>query len=72
MEGTPVEERTPRALLARFDKADAEFNRVLTDVRYRGAWDDTLPPVSNRPLPRTQSVQDRRQGNPSGSASLRP
>jgi AraC-like DNA-binding protein/uncharacterized damage-inducible protein DinB len=42
MEGTPVEERTPRALLARFDKADAEFNRVLTDVRDRGAWDDTF------------------------------
>lgn len=32
----------PGALLARFDKADAEFNRLLTDVRNRGAWDDTF------------------------------
>ena len=42
MDGTPAEERTPRALLARFEHADAEFNRVLTDVRDRGAWDDTF------------------------------
>lgn len=42
LEGTPAEERTPKALLARFDKADAEFNRFLTDVRNRGAWDDTF------------------------------
>lgn len=42
LEGTPAEERTARALLARFDKADAEFNRFLTDVRNRGAWDDTF------------------------------
>jgi AraC-like DNA-binding protein/uncharacterized damage-inducible protein DinB len=42
MEGTPAGERTPRALLSRFDKADAEFHRVLTGVRDRGAWDDTF------------------------------
>jgi AraC-like DNA-binding protein len=42
MGGEPADERTPRALLARFDKADAAFNRVLTDVRDRGAWDDTF------------------------------
>jgi AraC-like DNA-binding protein/uncharacterized damage-inducible protein DinB len=42
MEGVPAGERTPRALLARFDKADADFHRVLTDVRNRGAWDDTF------------------------------
>ena len=42
MEGVPAEERTAAALLARFDRADAEFNRVLTDVRNRGAWDDTF------------------------------
>ena len=42
MEGMPAEARTARALLARFDRADAEFNRVLTDVRDRGAWDDTF------------------------------
>jgi AraC-like DNA-binding protein/uncharacterized damage-inducible protein DinB len=39
---TPAEERTPQALLARFEKADAEFNRFLSDVRNRGAWDDTF------------------------------
>jgi AraC family transcriptional regulator len=42
LEGTPAEERTPGALLARFDRADVEFNRFLTDVRNRGAWDDTF------------------------------
>jgi AraC family transcriptional regulator len=42
LEGASVEETAPRALLARFDKADAEFNRLLTDVRNRGAWDDTF------------------------------
>ena len=42
LEGTPAEERTPQALLARFERADAEFNRFLTDVRNRGAWDDTF------------------------------
>jgi AraC family transcriptional regulator len=42
MEGMPPEERTPAALLARFEKADAEFNRFLTDVRNRDAWDDTF------------------------------
>jgi hypothetical protein len=42
LEGTPAEERTPRALLARFERADAEYNRFLTDVRKRGAWDDTF------------------------------
>jgi AraC-like DNA-binding protein len=42
LEGTPAEERTPGVLLARFERADAEFNRFLTDVRNRGAWDDTF------------------------------
>ena len=42
LEDTPAEERTPQALLARFEKADAEFNRFLADVRNRGAWDDTF------------------------------
>jgi AraC-like DNA-binding protein len=42
LEGTPAEQRTARALLARFDAADTEFNRFLTDVRNRGAWDDTF------------------------------
>ena len=33
---------TPNAPLARFESADAEFNRFLTDVRNREAWDDTF------------------------------
>jgi uncharacterized damage-inducible protein DinB len=40
LEGTPAGERTPAALLARFEKADAEFVSFLTDVRNRSAWDD--------------------------------
>src|SRR6185369_9097980 len=42
LEGTPASERTPAALLARFERADAEFNSFLCDVRNRGAWDDTF------------------------------
>ena len=42
LEGVPAEERTPAALLARFDKAEAAFQRCLCDVRNRAAWDDTF------------------------------
>ena len=35
-------ESTPVALLARFAKSDAEFNAILSDVRNRGAWQDTF------------------------------
>lgn len=42
LDGTPPEQRTPRALLSRFEAADAEFHEFLTDVRNRGAWDDTF------------------------------
>ena len=35
-------DRTPEALLARFEKADAAFQRILCDVRNRGAWSDTF------------------------------
>jgi AraC family transcriptional regulator len=42
LDGRPPEERTPQALLARFEKADAEFHRVLCDIRARGAWGDTF------------------------------
>ncbi len=37
----PREDSTPDRLLARLDKADAEFTRILTDVRNRNAWSDT-------------------------------
>ncbi|MCW5981295.1 MAG: helix-turn-helix domain-containing protein [Bryobacteraceae bacterium] len=42
LESPPAAVRTPQALLARFEKADAEFTRFLSDVRNRGAWDDTF------------------------------
>ncbi len=42
MDNAPPEHRTPSAMLARLQKADAAFNAVLTDVRNRGAWLDTF------------------------------
>jgi AraC family transcriptional regulator len=41
-DNAPAEDRTPGAMLARMEKADAAFNGVLTDVRNRGAWLDTF------------------------------
>ena len=38
----PPEMGTPDKLLARLEKVDVEFNRVLTDVRNRNAWGDTF------------------------------
>jgi AraC family transcriptional regulator len=35
-------DRTPSAMLARLDRADAKFHGVLTEVRHRSAWDDTF------------------------------
>ena len=35
-------DRSSAGLLARYDKADAEFTALLRDVRDRGAWDDTF------------------------------
>jgi len=42
LEGVPAEERTPAALLARYEKAEAAFQRCLGDVQSRAAWDDTF------------------------------
>lgn len=42
LEAGPPEGRTPAALLARFERADAEFHRILRDIRDRGAWGDTF------------------------------
>jgi AraC family transcriptional regulator len=42
MEDAPPEHQTPSAMLARLEKADAAFHRVLTDVRHRSAWEDTF------------------------------
>lgn len=38
----PASARTPDALIARLGKADAEFTRILADVRNRNAWSDTF------------------------------
>jgi AraC family transcriptional regulator len=42
LDNAPPEDRTPSAMLARLEKADAAFHSVLTDVRDRGAWLDTF------------------------------
>jgi AraC family transcriptional regulator len=36
------EGRTPAAMLARLEKADADFHAVLSDVRNRSGWEDTF------------------------------
>jgi AraC-like DNA-binding protein len=38
----PPEQGTPDVLLARLQKVDVEFNRVLKDVQNRNAWSDTF------------------------------
>jgi AraC-like DNA-binding protein len=42
LQSEPREQGTPDALIARLEKADAEFSRILTDVRNRNAWSDTF------------------------------
>lgn len=42
LEGETVAESTPDALIVRLEKADAEFNRILGDVRNRNAWSETF------------------------------
>ena len=42
MEEAPASARTPAAMLARLDKADADFHGVLADVQNRQAWADTF------------------------------
>jgi len=42
MDNAPPEDRTPSAMLARMEKADAAVHSVLTDVRNRSAWEDTF------------------------------
>ena len=37
-----MEGDAPAALLARFEKAEADFQRILCDVSRRGAWDETF------------------------------
>ena len=42
MDDAPPTGRTPSAMLARLDRADAKFHGVLIEVRNRSAWDDTF------------------------------
>jgi AraC-like DNA-binding protein len=42
LENPAPSERTPTALLARFEKADAEFTRIFCEIRRRGAWNETF------------------------------
>jgi AraC family transcriptional regulator len=42
LDNAPPEDRTPSAMLARMDKADAAFHSVLKDVSNRRAWEDTF------------------------------
>jgi len=42
LDNAPPEDRTPSAMLARMEKADAAFHCVLNDVRNRSAWEDTF------------------------------
>src|SRR5579871_6789817 len=38
----PPSDRTPAAMLARMEQADAKFHGVFADVRNRNAWEDTF------------------------------
>ena len=42
MDNALPEDRTPSAMLARMEEADAAFHSVLTDVHNRSAWEDTF------------------------------
>lgn len=42
IDNAPPEDRTPSAMRARMEKADAAFHGVLADVRNRSAWEDTF------------------------------
>ncbi len=42
LDNRPAADRTPAAMLVRFEKAEADFQRVLCDVRARNAWSDTF------------------------------
>ena len=38
----PKSQRSPKAMLQRLEKTDAELHRILRDVRNRSAWDETF------------------------------
>lgn len=41
-DNAPPQSRTAAAMLARMERADRDFHKVLTDVRSRSAWEDTF------------------------------
>jgi AraC family transcriptional regulator len=42
MNGAPQSQRSPKAMLQRLEKTDAELHRILGDIRNRSSWDDTF------------------------------
>jgi len=42
MSEPPKSQRSPKAMLQRLEKTDAELHRILGGVRNRSAWDDTF------------------------------
>jgi predicted acylesterase/phospholipase RssA len=42
MNGPPKSQRSPKAMLQRLEKTDADLHRIFGDVRNRSAWDDTF------------------------------
>lgn len=42
MNGPPKSARSPKAMLERLEKTDAELHRILSDIRNRASWDDTF------------------------------
>lgn len=40
--GPPKAQRSPRAMLQRLERTDAELHRILGDIRNRSGWDDTF------------------------------
>lgn len=42
LDNAPPEDRTPAAMLARLEKADAALHSLLADVRNRSAWEETF------------------------------
>jgi AraC family transcriptional regulator len=42
LNGSPLEERSPAAMLKRLEKTDRELHEMFDGIRKRGAWDDTF------------------------------
>ena len=40
--GPPKSQRSPKAMMQRLEKTDAELHRIFRDIRNRSAWDDTF------------------------------